>query len=518
MKKETLYAFTFAAAMIPQVSIAGNGTAKRPNILFAFADDFGRYAGIYHQIEGGNTPSSLVKTPVIDRLAKEGVVFLNAHVNAPSSTPCRSSLLSGQYFWRTGRGAILNGAVWDSSIPSYPLILRDEGYHIGKAYKVWSPGTPADAPYGGQAYAYDKRGDRFCRFSQEILRSTNPDKEAERQEIYREVVLNFTDFMNARPDKETPFCFWWGPWNTHREWEKGSGKKLWNINPDDLKGKLPPGLPDNAEIREDFADYLGEIQAFDSGLGLILTELEKRGELDNTIIVVSGDHGAPGFPMGKCNLYNFGTQVPLVIRYPKMIKAGRVVSDFVNLPDLAPTFLQLGGAEIPSVMTGKSIVPLLVSKRSGQIEPERTFVITGRERHVSSARAGNLPYPQRAIVTQDYKYIRNFAPDRWPMGAPEKGFLDLDDGPAKQWYMANYENADYAAFMDKAFGKRPREELYDLRNDPGELHNLAEDSHCQSVKEKLSKRMEKVLIETGDPRLLQEMKSCIFEKYPFAGK
>src|SRR6478735_8100120 len=132
--------------------------AERLNILFVFADDWGRYASAYAGVDGKPSINDVIKTPNVDRVAKEGVLFRHAFVNAPSCTPCRSSLLSGRFFFNTGRGAILNGAVWDSSIPSYPLMLRDSGYHIGKSYKVWSPGTPADAPFGGQQYAYEKRG------------------------------------------------------------------------------------------------------------------------------------------------------------------------------------------------------------------------------------------------------------------------------------------------------------------------------------------------------------------------
>src|SRR5271155_2111359 len=121
----------------------------RPNILFCFADDWGRYASAFAKCEEGPSPNQVVRTPNIDRVAQSGVLFRRAFVNAPSCTPCRSSLLSGRYFFRTGRGAILNGAVWDSNIPSYPLLLKEAGYHIGKTSKVWSPGMPADAPYGG---------------------------------------------------------------------------------------------------------------------------------------------------------------------------------------------------------------------------------------------------------------------------------------------------------------------------------------------------------------------------------
>ncbi|MBM3459615.1 MAG: sulfatase, partial [Armatimonadetes bacterium] len=124
--------------------------APRWNILFCFADDWGRYAGAYSRPGEAPSPSDVVRTPHVDRIAREGVLFRRAFVNAPSCTPCRSSLLSGRYFFRTGQGAILNGARWDPRIPSFPLQLRDAGYHIGKFTKVWSPGTPADAPFGGQ--------------------------------------------------------------------------------------------------------------------------------------------------------------------------------------------------------------------------------------------------------------------------------------------------------------------------------------------------------------------------------
>src|SRR5688572_22459370 len=109
---------------------------KRPNILFIFADDWGRMASAYAKLDGPGTFNDVVKTPNIDEVAQRGVLFKRAFVSAPSCTPCRSALISGQHFWRTGRGAILRGAVWDGSQPSFPLLLRGAGYHIGETYKV----------------------------------------------------------------------------------------------------------------------------------------------------------------------------------------------------------------------------------------------------------------------------------------------------------------------------------------------------------------------------------------------
>ena len=486
---------------------------KRPNILFAFADDWGRHAGIYHEKENDNLLSSIVSTPNIDKLAREGALFMNAHVCAPSSTPCRSALLSGQYFWQTTRASMLHGSVWESSYLSYPLILQENGYHIGRTYKVWNPGTPANAPYGGNLNKFEAHGTAFNSFSLNVSAKTNQTAiEAEKQRLYNEVIGNFQDFLNARPDNDTPFCYWWGPTNTHREWKKGSGKAIWGIEPNDLIGKLPPIYPDVAAIREDIADYLGEIQAFDHALGLIIEELEKQGELDNTIIVVSGDHGM-AFPRAKSNLYNLGTQVALIAHYPKMIKSGRIIDDFVNLMDLAPTFLELGGVTPPEAMTGESLVPIFKAEESGQIEASRTFVVTGLERHNPGARDGNMHYPKRAITTAEYKYIRNFEPERWPMGPESRNFQDVANGPSKTWLLNNYCNENYKTQMNLIFGKRPYEELYDLTSDPYEMNNLAEDANFETIKKELSEKLNEVLINTNDPRMQPGL--CIFERYPY---
>jgi N-sulfoglucosamine sulfohydrolase len=515
------------------VTSAMAADVPRPNILFAFADDWGRYAGVYAKIDGPGTISDVVKTPNFDRIANEGVLFRSAFVSAPSCTPCRSALLSGQHFWRTGRGAILQGAVWDGSQPAYPLLLKDAGYHIGETYKVWSPGTPNDAPFGAGKYAYEKAGGRFNQFSTNVTKMIGEgiDLESAKNALYAEVEKNFDRFLADRK-KDQPFCYWFGPTNVHRKWMKGSGKKLWNIDPDLLKGKLPGFLPDVPEVREDLADYFGEIAAYDAALGLLIKKLESIGELDNTLVVVSGDHGAPGFPHGKCNLYDFGSSVSLAVRWGK-VAGGRVVDDLISLTDLAPTFLELGNVSIPERMTGRSLVALLQSGKAGRVEPVRDAVFIGRERHVENARAEYTPYPQRAIRTHDYLYIINFHPERWPLGDPYRlddnnpptaneitevtraTLPDEDAGPSKAWLVGVRKDAAWKAHFEWVYGKRPREELYDLKKDPMQLSNVAADASYDAVRKGLEKRLIAELTTTGDPRLIDNGK--FFETPPMAG-
>ncbi len=505
--------------------------AGRPNILFCFADDWGRYASVYAAVEHRPSINQIVKTPQIDRLAREGVLFRNAFVTAPSCTPCRSSLLSGQYFFRTGRGAILQNAEWDASIPTYPLLLRDAGYHIGKSYKVWSPGTPADAPYGGQQYAYEKAGREFNDFSENATRRVRNGASfaAAKAEILGQVRENFKAFLTDRKSGQ-PFCYWFGPTLTHRAYEKGSGQALWGIDPDTLKGKLPKFMPDVPEVRADCVDYLGEIQAWDAGVETLVQVLKETGEFDKTLIVISGDHGMPGVPGGKCNLYDHGVGVALIVRGPG-VTGGRVLDDFVNLMDLAPTFLEAGGVTPPPVMTGRSFLGVLRSSQAGQVDPQRTGVVTGRERHVGAAREGNLPYPHRALRTADYLYIRNFAPDRWPMGSPkfsglsdlpshdelEKNtfiaFADMDASPTKAWLVRKFGDAEWQWHYDYAFAKRPAEELYDLKADPDQTRNLAADPTMESTRRELAERLKRMLVEANDPRVLSETPP--FESPPF---
>ncbi len=504
------------------VSLGLSRAAERPNILFLFADDWGRYASIHGEANPGGI-NDVVKTPTFDRVARNGVLFNNAHVSAPSCTPCRSALLTGQHFWRTGTGSILLGATFPKELPTFPELMRDAGYHIGATYKVWGPGTPSNFPFS-EGHMYQQAGGRFNAFSQNATKAIENGKSVEeaKEELLDEARANFRSFLDDQKEGQ-PFCYWFGPTNVHRKWIKGSGKKLWGIDPDSLEGKMPPFLPDVPAVRQDLADYFGEIAAWDAGMAVILDELEKAGQTDNTIVAISGDHGAPGFPYGKCNLYDFGTGVCLAIAGPG-VNGGRVVEDLTSLTDLAPTFLKAAGVDVPEQMTGRSLWNVLESDKEGLVDDSRTQVFTGRERHVDNARADFKPYPQRCIRTLDYSFIINFRPDRWPMGdhylldegkTPSLDQLendtritlpDEDAGPTKAWLVTARDEEEWRPHFDWVYGQRPRYELYDLKKDPYETKNVAEDPGYADIRSRLEAQLMAELESTGDPRLVDDGK------------
>jgi uncharacterized sulfatase len=240
----------------------------------------------------------------------------------------------------------------------------------------------------------------------------------------------------------------------------------------------------------------------------------------------------PGVPSGKCNLYDHGTAVALVARVPGG-QSGRVVDDFVRLPDLAPTFMEIGGAKPPPGLYGRSLLPILRSNRSGQLEADRTWVITGRERHVEDAREGFVGYPMRAFRTKDFVYIRNFRPERSPMGDAKQaldpavlagdalventriGFADMDSSPTKAWLVRHRDDPQWKWHYEHAFGKRPAEELYDLRKDPDQVKNVAADPAYAKAKADLAAQLMQRLTAAQDPRVIGD--GMTFERPPFTG-
>ena len=221
-------------------------------------------------------------------------------------------------------------------------------------------------------------------------------------------------------------------------------------------------------MRGDVADYYWEVQRFDREVGELLKMLERAGELENTVVVMTGDHGMPS-PRCKGNLYDCGARVPLAIRWLGVVRGGRSVDGFVSLTDLAPTFLGIAGLDPPAVMmtTGTSLIEMLRgSENRPEHDPVRDYVLIGKERHVPCQEApesGGMP--MRAIRTRDYLYIRNFEPDRWPAGTPDyenatiegSWYGDADNGPTKTYMIDNRgRDTEHRKLFEIAFGKRPR--------------------------------------------------------------
>jgi arylsulfatase A-like enzyme len=462
-------------------------SSPRPNILLAIADDLGwPHTGAYG--------CRFVNTPAFDRVAVEGVLFENAFCPAPQCSPSRAGLLTGLNMWQLEEGSVLWGLL-PAKYDCYPDLLEEQGYFVGLTGKGWGPGNVPESgrPHNPAGRSYDARK---CQPLTKCM-SRN------------DYAANFADFLADRPDG-APFCFWYGAKEPHRAYEPGSGlragKRLEDVD-------VPGYLPDSEEVRSDLLDYGLEVDRFDQDLGKMMALLEERGELANTIVVVTGDNGCP-FPRAKANLYENGLHVPLAIRWGRRVPGGRRVTDFVSFIDLAPTFLDAAGMEQRQPMTGRSLLPILESKGDGRVDPTRDVLFTGRERH-AYCRPDNRGYPCRSIKTDDFLYIRNYEPDGWPAGDPDD-YRDVDPGPTKTYLLEHGDEEGVREFADAAFAKRPAEELYAAADGDANMGNLADDPQYAEVKRQLSDLLERTLAEQGDPRMSGQ--GWLYNYYPYYGK
>lgn len=453
---------------------------ERPNILFLFADDWSwPNAGVYGD--------SVIRVPTFDSLAHAGILFTKAYCAAPSCSPSRAAVLTGQYPHRLEAGSQLWGTL-PKKFPVYTTLLENSGYRVGLYHKGYGPTN-----YQAGGYQHNPAGRAYESFSA-FLDSLKPGQ---------------------------PFCFWYGSHRPHRPYEKGSGVAA---GADPGKVQVPAYLPDDSVVRKDLLDYYLEVEQFDSACSEAISLLKAKGLLNNTLIVISGDNGKP-FPRAKANLYEAGTHIPLAIAWPARIKPGQADDHFVNLSDLAPTFLDCAGLDIPEEMTGRSLLPVLSGRGPYH---RRTEVYLEIERH-AYVRPANVGYPMRAIRTSKFLYIRNFEPERWPAGNPEKVYAvgpygDCDNSPSKRFVLdhrALMPNKTAAGIKSRlptyyqlAFGKRPEEELYVLSNDPDELHNVAAEKKYHQTLLKFRQQLQNWMWETKDPRAF-DPHTDIFNHYPY---
>ena len=468
--------------------------AELPNILFCISDD----QSYWH---AGANGDQVVETPAFDRVAKEGVRFTHAFCDAPTCGPSRSAILTGQHIWRLEEAGNIHSTL-PAHFATYPAMLEEKGYVTGFTGKGWSPGR---LEAGGRTK--NPAGADFQR------RKLNPTKPGMSD---RDYAHNFADFLEQQPD-DAPFCFWLGTHEPHRGYQQGAGLAA---GKDPAKVVVPQSLPDNSVVRSDILDYYTEVEHFDQMVERALGLLEQKGELENTIVVVTSDHGMP-FPRAKASLYDTGTRVPLAIRWGKGISnPGRTADEFVNLSDLAPTFLAVAGLTPAAEMTGQSLLDILQNKTSKK-HPLRDHALIAMERH-DGCRKGGKGYPCRAIRTSKFLFILNHEPSRWPSGDPDASvcaraipYGEIDTSPTKTLMMNTKGDEQLRRLHALSFGLRPAEELYDLQADPWQIKNVASDPNYLVHANRLRARLIKRLAETNDPR--QTGGLVLWDYYPYYG-
>lgn len=458
---------------------------KRPNILFALADDASHF-GIYGH--------PMVETPCIDSLAKEGILFENAFTTNPKCAPSRASILTGKHTWRLGSGCT-HFCEFPENQLLFPDLLEKAGYLVGFTGKGWGPGD-----YLCTGYSRNPAGTEY---NQKTL--TPPAGSCISTTDY---AANFEDFLNDRKE-EQPFYFWYGCREPHRRYQQGEG--ISHGKNKDLV-EVPIYLPDCDTVREDFCDYAFEIDWFDLQLSKIIQKLKEIGEYENTLIVVTSDNGCP-FPRIKGQMYEDDFRLPLCITWKDRVMGNRRVSDLVSFLDFAPTFLEVAGAKIPDTFDGHSLTDILYSEKANVVNPERNRVFMGRERH-DMGRYLDTGYPVRCVRTPEYLYIHNYHPYACPAGNPETGYPNCDPSPTKKEILHRHAEGDNF-YYNLAFGLRPEEQLFDIINDPQCMENLAERSEYRELKEMLAKELIEELKKTHDPR--EEGNGDIFDTYRYVG-
>lgn len=493
MRLSGLLLFVWIAGLAGCQRPAEHQEVKAPNILFAIADDVSfPHMGAYG--------CDWIKTPHFDRVAKEGLLFQNAFTPNAKCAPSRAIILTGRNSWQLEEAA--------NHFPFFPKkfktvfeALKENGYHTGHTAKGFAPGEPGmidgkKRALVGKAYSQIK---------------TDPPTTGIGKIDY---TANFEVFLQDRKN-EAPFCFWYGSFEPHRAYEYGTGQRLGGKHPADID-HLFGFYPDLDTVRNDVLDYAYELEYYDQHLGRMLALLEQKGELDNTIVIATADNGMP-FPRAKGQVYERSNHLPLAIMWGKGIKnPGRVIEEFVSFTDFAPTALDAAGIELKSAgmqdFEGKSLMDLFLDERKA---PKRDYVLVGKERH-DVGRPNDWGYPVRGIRTDQYLYLINFKPDRWPSGDPVTGYLNCDSSPTKTAILHQRRFGEEKKYWNWSFGKRLEEELYQLSDDPDCIINLAGDPALADIQNRLKDELLKALKDQADPRVFGQ--GDVFDNYVYSNK
>jgi len=447
------------AASLLAANSAGQLSQKQPNILWISTEDLSPHFGCYGD--------KVAKTPNIDRLASQGIRYTNVFTTAAISAPCRAGIITGMY--QTSIGC---------------MHMRTTSYRRGVENPVEFTAVP---PHYVKAFTeYMRVAGYYC------TNNNKTDYQFAKDPVPASIwdECSRTAHYKNRSDKNKPFfaVFNWTGTHESQNWD------ISNVKTDPKSVNVPPYYHDNEIIRQNIAKMYDNIARFDSVVGVLLTELEKEGELDNTIIFLWGDHG-DGLPRAKRWLYDSGLNIPLIIRFPGNANAGTVNGRLISSIDFGPTVLSLAGVPVPAHMQG---IPFL----GNQTGNERDAVFAARDRVDES-------YDMiRSVRTKNYLYVRNYYPNEpFPIWVPYlsnmpiyKEMLRLDaenklTGPQKSWMAYS----------------RPPEELYDVRKDPFQINNLINDPKLKPVLEDLRKRHEQWTLRTSDmghmnePEMIEQM-------------
>lgn len=496
MKKTKFYFTALLVLLVGSILFACQSKEtepiKKPNILFCIADDATwRHMSIYG--------TDWIETPAFDKIADQGLLFNNAYTPNAKCGPSRSIILTGRNSWQLEEAAN-HLAYFPTKFKTYPEALSEKGFHVGYTGKGWAPGTSLNED-GSQrellVQAYNKI-------------KTEPPTTGISTIDY---VANFKSFLDQRKSDE-PFCFWYGGHEPHRSYEYGTGVSVGNKKLSQLDSVFPY-WPQSDVVKNDVLDYAFELEYFDKQLNGMLTILKERGELENTIIVVTSDNGMP-FPRVKGLSYEHSNHLPLAVMWKKGIKnPGRKIEDYVSFIDFAATFIDIAGYNAQELgmhpIQGKSLSPYFNSEKEKIIDKKKDYVLLGQERH-DVGRPDDVGYPVRGIVKEGFMYLKNYENDRWPAGNPETGYTNTDGSPTKTEILELNRSGENKEYWNLNFGKHPKEELYQVSIDENCLNNLVEKKEFQNIKEELKNLLESELKKQNDPRMFGN--GSIFDNYP----
>ena len=442
--------------------------ADKPNVLFLLSDD---HSYPYLSCYGDDN----VRTPVLDKLAGEGIKFRRFFTSAPQCVPSRAAYLSG----RSPVAARITR--FSSPLPrdvvTFPEVLKQEaGYYVGvvgRSYHLDGSGKGDDG-LGKFLFdgGYKTFADRF-----DVVQSGSDTQAVEQAAA----------FLEGRP-KGKPFCLWVNFSDPHHPWSAPS-----SYRPDPASLKLPAHVPDLPGVREQYADYCAEVNRVDETAGKVLALLDRLGLAKDTLVVFAGDNGQ-ALPHGKGSLYDPGCNVPFVVRWPGVVAPGGDSSALLSGEDLGPTVLAAAGLKPAAGMTGVSFLPVL----KGAAPKSRVYVFTERGSHGGAPVAvgmSNSGYDlSRAVRSDRYKAIYNCTP--WLPYGP----VDSAGGSAWQSMVTQHAEGKMAAGLTATYFTTPRPvyEFYDLEKDPAELNNLSGRPEVAEAERALRLEMAKKMIADFD--------------------